>query len=99
MVLMLRFGVTSVGVDGHLNEVPRCYTYHNATLWLWSGRDKERGVVWEESIIMMSKAARFVFLSATIPNAREFAEWIATIHRYTCRRQTACELSRSSADR
>jgi len=55
--------------------------------------------VWEESIIMMSKAARFVFLSATIPNAREFAEWIATIHRYTCRRQTACELSRSSADR
>ena len=30
---------------------------------------------------MMSKAARFVFLSATIPNAREFAEWIATIHR------------------
>lgn len=24
---------------------------------------------------------RFVFLSATIPNAREFAEWIAKIHR------------------
>ena len=39
--------------------------------------------MWEESIIMMSKAARFVFLSATIPNAREFAEWIATIHRCT----------------
>ena len=51
------------------------------SLWLLPGRDKERGVVWEESIIMMSKAARFVFLSATIPNAREFAEWIATIHR------------------
>ena len=49
--------------------------------WLF-GRDKERGVVWEESIIMMSKTARFVFLSATIPNAREFAEWIATIHRF-----------------
>lgn len=44
-------------------------------------RDKERGVVWEESIMMMPKTARFVFLSATIPNAREFAEWIATIHR------------------
>ena len=38
-------------------------------------------MVWEESIIMMPKTARFVFLSATIPNAREFAEWIATIHR------------------
>ena len=37
--------------------------------------------MWEESIIMMPKTARFVFLSATIPNAREFAEWIATIHR------------------
>lgn len=44
-------------------------------------RDKERGVVWEECIIMMPKQARFVFLSATIPNAREFADWIAKIHR------------------
>lgn len=46
------------------------------------GRDKERGVVWEECIIMMPKQARFVFLSATIPNAREFADWIAKIHRW-----------------
>ncbi|KDD74403.1 hypothetical protein H632_c1338p0, partial [Helicosporidium sp. ATCC 50920] len=43
-------------------------------------RDKERGVVWEESIILAPRSARFVFLSATIPNAREFAEWIAKIH-------------------
>ena len=35
-------------------------------------RDKERGVVWEESIILMNPNVRFVFLSATIPNAREF---------------------------
>lgn len=42
-------------------------------------RDKERGVVWEESIIMMSPNVRYVFLSATIPNAREFAMWIAGI--------------------
>ena len=47
-------------------------------------RDKERGVVWEESIIMAPKTARFVFLSATIPNAREFAEWIAKTHRSPC---------------
>ncbi len=45
-------------------------------------RDRERGVVWEESIILAPKTARFVFLSATIPNAREFAEWIAKIHRW-----------------
>ena len=38
-------------------------------------------MVWEECIIMMPKQARFVFLSATIPNAREFADWIAKIHR------------------
>ena len=37
-------------------------------------RDKERGVVWEESIILAPKSCRFAFLSATIPNAKEFAE-------------------------
>jgi hypothetical protein len=36
-------------------------------------RDRERGVVWEESIIMMPHNVRFVFLSATIPNSKEFA--------------------------
>ena len=30
--------------------------------------------VWEETIIFMPKHARMVFLSATLPNAREFAE-------------------------
>lgn len=44
-------------------------------------RDKERGVVWEESIILTPESSRFIFLSATIPNAREFAQWIALIHR------------------
>lgn len=47
-------------------------------------RDKERGVVWEESIILAPRSARFAFLSATIPNAREFAEWIATTHNSPC---------------
>ncbi|OBZ86474.1 ATP-dependent RNA helicase mtr4 [Choanephora cucurbitarum] len=40
-------------------------------------RDSERGVVWEESIILLPDAVRYVFLSATIPNAMEFAEWIS----------------------
>ncbi|KAK1309470.1 hypothetical protein QJS10_CPA09g00553 [Acorus calamus] len=40
-------------------------------------RDHERGVVWEESIVMSPKNVRFVFLSATVPNAKEFADWVA----------------------
>lgn len=42
-------------------------------------RDRERGVVWEETIILLPAKVKYVFLSATIPNAREFAEWICTI--------------------
>lgn len=37
-------------------------------------RDKERGVVWEETIILLPDNVHYVFLSATIPNARQFAE-------------------------
>lgn len=42
-------------------------------------KDKERGVVWEETLILLPKHVRMVFLSATIPNALEFAEWICYI--------------------
>ena len=44
--------------------------------------DIERGTVWEESLIFSPKAIRFLCLSATIPNAREFAEWISTIKEH-----------------
>ncbi len=47
-------------------------------------RDKERGVVWEETIILLPHKVRYVFLSATIPNAMEFAEWICTTHQQPC---------------
>ena len=47
-------------------------------------RDKERGVVWEETIILLPTACKYVFLSATIPNAREFAEWIVKIKQQPC---------------
>ncbi|KAL8234512.1 hypothetical protein R6Q59_020612 [Mikania micrantha] len=47
-------------------------------------RDRERGVVWEESIVMAPQNARFVFLSATVPNAKEFADWVAKVHRQPC---------------
>lgn len=47
-------------------------------------RDKERGVVWEETMIMCSPNIRYVFLSATIPNAKDFAQWICKIKRQPC---------------
>ncbi|KAM7192853.1 ATP-dependent RNA helicase mtr4 [Naviculisporaceae sp. PSN 640] len=47
-------------------------------------RDKIRGVVWEETIILLPSKVRYVFLSATIPNAFQFAEWIAKIHKQAC---------------
>ena len=31
-----------------------------------------------------AQACRFVFLSATIPNAREFAEWVSKTHASPC---------------
>ncbi|PFH51650.1 hypothetical protein AMATHDRAFT_58791 [Amanita thiersii Skay4041] len=47
-------------------------------------RDKERGVVWEETIILLPHSIRYVFLSATIPNAMQFAEWISKSHEQPC---------------
>ncbi|CEH14364.1 nuclear exosomal rna helicase mtr4 [Ceraceosorus bombacis] len=47
-------------------------------------RDKERGVVWEETIILLPRKVRYVFLSATIPNAMQFASWIAHTHQQPC---------------
>lgn len=38
--------------------------------------DAERGVVWEETIIMLPRHISLVMLSATIPNALEFAQWV-----------------------
>jgi len=47
-------------------------------------QDRKRGVVWEETIIILPHEIRTVFLSATLPNAKEFAEWIAHLHRQPC---------------
>lgn len=41
---------------------------------------KERGVIWEETIILLPDNVHYVFLSATIPNAKQFAEWISFLH-------------------
>ncbi len=44
--------------------------------------DPERGTIWEESIIFSPDNIRFLALSATIPNANEFADWIEDIHAH-----------------
>ncbi|KAG1176306.1 hypothetical protein G6F70_005554 [Rhizopus microsporus] len=38
--------------------------------------DLERGVVWEEVIIMLPAHVNIILLSATVPNTREFAGWV-----------------------
>jgi antiviral helicase SKI2 len=38
--------------------------------------DQERGVVWEECIIMLPKHITIILLSATIPNSKEFSDWV-----------------------
>ncbi|GBG24974.1 DExH-box ATP-dependent RNA helicase DExH9 [Hondaea fermentalgiana] len=47
-------------------------------------RDRERGVVWEEAILLLPHKVRFVFLSATIPNAQQFCDWISKTHFQPC---------------
>lgn len=47
-------------------------------------RDATRGVVWEETIILLPDQVRYVFLSATIPNAMQFAEWVTKMHNQPC---------------
>lgn len=43
--------------------------------------DAERGVVWEEVIIMLPEHISLIFLSATTPNTIEFSDWIGRTKR------------------
>ncbi|EEB89563.1 hypothetical protein MPER_12322 [Moniliophthora perniciosa FA553] len=43
--------------------------------------DAERGVVWEEVIIMLPDHVNIILLSATVPNSKEFAEWVGRTKR------------------
>ncbi|XP_076864533.1 superkiller complex protein 2 [Brachyhypopomus gauderio] len=43
--------------------------------------DAERGVVWEEVLIMLPEHVSIILLSATVPNAVEFSQWIGRIKK------------------
>ena len=43
--------------------------------------DADRGVVWEEVLIMLPAHVGIVMLSATVPNTFEFADWVGRIKR------------------
>uniref|UniRef100_A0A8C8RM87 Ski2 like RNA helicase n=1 Tax=Pelusios castaneus TaxID=367368 RepID=A0A8C8RM87_9SAUR len=43
--------------------------------------DAERGVVWEEVLIMLPDHVNIILLSATVPNTLEFADWVGRIKR------------------
>ncbi|MBK5289165.1 MAG: DEAD/DEAH box helicase, partial [Acidimicrobiia bacterium] len=42
-------------------------------------QNRYRGAVWEEVIIHLPRSVELVCLSATVSNAEEFADWIATV--------------------
>src|SRR5215207_7692006 len=45
--------------------------------------DRMRGAVWEEVIIHLPESVAVVSLSATVSNAEEFGEWLATVRGST----------------
>lgn len=46
--------------------------------------DPERGVVWEETLILCPGQARLLLLSASIGNPHELAEWLTAIRPHPC---------------
>lgn len=46
--------------------------------------DPERGVVWEETIILCPGQARLLLLSASIGNPQELSQWLASIRPLPC---------------
>jgi antiviral helicase SKI2 len=70
-------------------EILRSMLYHNSSKlrdleWVILDEvhyinDAERGVVWEEVLIMLPSHVRIVMLSATVPNYMEFSNWVGRV--------------------
>ena len=67
----------AVSNDADLNNV--AYVIFDEVHYI---NDIERGYVWEESVIYSAPSVRFLCLSATIPNALEFSNWIQAIKKH-----------------
>jgi superfamily II RNA helicase len=49
--------------------------------------DRDRGHVWEETIVMLPKHIKIIMLSATIQNSESFAEWISVIKEHNVNKE------------
>ena len=47
-------------------------------------QDEGRGSAWEESIVLTPKESQLVLLSASVPNAGDFAHWIGALKEKPC---------------
>ena len=66
--------------------VPKCCTLtarlaiYTSKLYFTKSLDlfdiSQRGVVWEEVLIMLPEHVGIIMLSATVPNTKEFAGWV-----------------------
>lgn len=56
-----------------------------------SFNDRERGVVWELSLVMLPLSTRVMLLSATVGNPSEFASWLKKQHKRDLRLVTSTE--------
>jgi len=63
--------------DGRMNDVK--WIVFDEIHYL---NDPSRGSVWEETLILMPDTMRAVFLSATVPNAKEFATWFSGLKNH-----------------
>jgi superfamily II RNA helicase len=43
-------------------------------------KDKDRGHIWEQSIISADKSTQLILLSATLPNPEKFAKWVTLVN-------------------
>lgn len=69
------------GVVWEGNDVTKCYTLKffkaiNGTF--------TKCFYLSETLILLPDNVHYVFLSATIPNARQFAEWVCRLHSQPC---------------